>query len=81
MGWASSADYMQGTQLAFRSKEDAIAFVSHSFELEGPEGFREGGHFSQVHVRTRPDTWGTSFSAFMLKWLICGECGADTLNS
>lgn len=30
IGWASSADYMQGTQMAFRSKEDAVAFVSHS---------------------------------------------------
>jgi len=28
MGWASSADYMQGTTMAFRSKEDAVAFVS-----------------------------------------------------
>lgn len=28
MGWASSADYMQGTNMAFRSKEDAVAFVS-----------------------------------------------------
>ena len=28
MGWASTADYMQGTVMAFRSKEDAIAFVS-----------------------------------------------------
>lgn len=27
MGWASSADYMQGTNMAFRSKEDAVAFV------------------------------------------------------
>jgi hypothetical protein len=27
MGWASSADYMQGTTMAFRSKEDAVAFV------------------------------------------------------
>jgi hypothetical protein len=27
MGWASSADYMQGTNMAFRSKEDAISFV------------------------------------------------------
>ncbi|KAF8634132.1 hypothetical protein AX15_001064 [Amanita polypyramis BW_CC] len=26
MGWASSADYMQGTRLSFRSKEDAIHF-------------------------------------------------------
>ncbi|KAF8133738.1 Ndufs4, NADH dehydrogenase Fe-S protein 4 [Boletus edulis] len=26
MGWASSADYMQGTRLSFKSKEDAIHF-------------------------------------------------------
>lgn len=28
MGWASSADYMQGTTLAFRTREDAVRFVS-----------------------------------------------------
>ncbi|EIW69331.1 hypothetical protein TREMEDRAFT_73821 [Tremella mesenterica DSM 1558] len=27
MGWASSADYMQGTTMAFRTKEDAMAFA------------------------------------------------------
>ncbi|KAE9400482.1 hypothetical protein BT96DRAFT_881316 [Gymnopus androsaceus JB14] len=27
MGWASSADYMQGTRTSFRSKEDAIHFA------------------------------------------------------
>ncbi|KAJ3854064.1 NADH-ubiquinone oxidoreductase 21kDa subunit [Lentinula lateritia] len=27
MGWASSADYMQGTRVSFRSKEDAIHFA------------------------------------------------------
>lgn len=27
IGWASSADYVQGTTLAFRSKEDAIYFA------------------------------------------------------
>ncbi|KAF5369486.1 hypothetical protein D9758_002758 [Tetrapyrgos nigripes] len=27
MGWASSADYMQGTRITFRSKEDAIHFA------------------------------------------------------
>ena len=26
MGWASSADYMQGTSLKFKSKEDAVHF-------------------------------------------------------
>lgn len=28
MGWQSSADYMQGTTLAFRTREDAVRFVS-----------------------------------------------------
>ncbi|KZT65813.1 hypothetical protein DAEQUDRAFT_715924 [Daedalea quercina L-15889] len=27
MGWASSADYMQGTRIGFRTKEDAIHFA------------------------------------------------------
>ncbi|KAF5385738.1 hypothetical protein D9757_005479 [Collybiopsis confluens] len=27
MGWASSADYMQGTRITFRSKEDAVHFA------------------------------------------------------
>ncbi|EPQ54452.1 hypothetical protein GLOTRDRAFT_139039 [Gloeophyllum trabeum ATCC 11539] len=27
MGWASSADYMQGTRMSFRSKEDAVHFA------------------------------------------------------
>ncbi|KAF8170066.1 ETC complex I subunit conserved region-domain-containing protein, partial [Pholiota molesta] len=27
MGWASSADYMQGTRISFRSKEDAVHFA------------------------------------------------------
>jgi len=28
MGWASTADYMQGTQMIFRTREAAVAFVS-----------------------------------------------------
>ncbi|KAI7250958.1 hypothetical protein KC335_g16729 [Hortaea werneckii] len=28
MGWQSSADYMQGTHLNFKSKEDAIHFAN-----------------------------------------------------
>jgi len=28
MGWQSSADFMQGTHLTFKSKEDAILFAS-----------------------------------------------------
>ena len=27
MGWASSADYMQGTRVTFNSKEDAMRFA------------------------------------------------------
>lgn len=27
MGWQSSADYMQGTHLTFKSREDAINFA------------------------------------------------------
>jgi NADH dehydrogenase (ubiquinone) Fe-S protein 4 len=30
IGWASSADYMQGTALAFPTREAAVAFVSSS---------------------------------------------------
>lgn len=28
MGWQSSADFMQGTRLNFKSKEDAILFAN-----------------------------------------------------
>lgn len=28
MGWASSADYVQGTTMKFRTREEAVAFVS-----------------------------------------------------
>jgi NADH dehydrogenase (ubiquinone) Fe-S protein 4 len=35
MGWQSSADYMQGTHLNFKTKEDAIAFA----EKQGYEYF------------------------------------------
>jgi NADH dehydrogenase (ubiquinone) Fe-S protein 4 len=35
MGWQSSADFMQGERVAFKSKEDAIAFA----EKQGYEYF------------------------------------------
>jgi NADH dehydrogenase (ubiquinone) Fe-S protein 4 len=35
MGWQSSADFMQGTHLSFKSKEDAIRFA----EKQGYEYF------------------------------------------
>ncbi|KZT09142.1 uncharacterized protein LAESUDRAFT_756787 [Laetiporus sulphureus 93-53] len=40
MGWASSADYMQGTRLSFRSKEDAIHFAEKQgwdYLVQAPE--------------------------------------------
>ena len=35
MGWQSSGDYMQGTKMEFKSKEDAILFA----EKQGYEYF------------------------------------------
>jgi hypothetical protein len=35
IGWASSADYVQGTSMTFASKEDAIGFVSTSTSTIG----------------------------------------------
>ncbi|KAH9950605.1 Ndufs4, NADH dehydrogenase Fe-S protein 4 [Amylocystis lapponica] len=40
MGWASSADYMQGTRMSFRSKEDAIHFAEKQgwdYYVQSPE--------------------------------------------
>ncbi|PSR70500.1 hypothetical protein PHLCEN_2v13651 [Hermanssonia centrifuga] len=36
MGWASSADYMQGTRMSFRSKEDAVHFAEKQGEYAYP---------------------------------------------
>jgi NADH dehydrogenase (ubiquinone) Fe-S protein 4 len=45
MGWQSSADYMQGTSLAFRTREDAVRFVSRLRGAggRGREWEEEGG--------------------------------------
>ncbi|RSH87080.1 hypothetical protein EHS25_003569 [Saitozyma podzolica] len=40
MGWASSADYMQGTNLAFRTREAAVAFAEKQgwdYQIEEPK--------------------------------------------
>ncbi|PWZ02505.1 putative NADH-ubiquinone oxidoreductase 21 kDa subunit mitochondrial precursor [Testicularia cyperi] len=45
MGWASSADYMQGTSLKFRSKEDAIHFCEKQgwdYQVQEPNVARIG---------------------------------------
>ncbi|KAK4684177.1 NADH dehydrogenase (ubiquinone) Fe-S protein 4, partial [Tremellales sp. Uapishka_1] len=39
MGWAATADYMQGTSLAFKTKEDAIHFAEKQgwdYQLQQP---------------------------------------------
>jgi len=40
MGWASSADYMQGTTMSFHSREEAEAFVS--LQRQGEEQPKAG---------------------------------------
>jgi len=45
MGWASSADYMQGTRIGFRTKEDAIHFA----EKQGWDYYVQ-----QPEVKVRP---------------------------
>ncbi|KAL7420887.1 ndufs4 NADH dehydrogenase Fe-S protein subunit [Cryptotrichosporon argae] len=43
IGWASSADYMQGTALQFRTKEEAIAFAERQgweYMIEQPKPAR-----------------------------------------
>ncbi|EJU03137.1 hypothetical protein DACRYDRAFT_21432 [Dacryopinax primogenitus] len=44
MGWASSADYMQGTRLSFRTKEEAIHFV----EKQGWDYFVQEEHVKRI---------------------------------
>ncbi|KAI0075095.1 hypothetical protein K474DRAFT_1647127 [Panus rudis PR-1116 ss-1] len=44
MGWASSADYMQGTRLSFRSKEDAIHFA----EKQGWDYYVEASEVKRI---------------------------------
>jgi hypothetical protein len=54
MGWASSADYMQGTNMAFRSKEDAVSFVSQPLHLSIPRRISLGrGHTDTTRRRSR----------------------------
>jgi len=44
MGWASSADYMQGTRVSFRSKEDAIHFA----EKQGWDYYVQPAPFKRI---------------------------------
>jgi len=40
MGWASSGDYMQGTRMSFRTKEDAVHFAEKQgwdYYVQAPE--------------------------------------------
>lgn len=44
MGWASSGDYMQGTAVKFRTREDAIRFC----EKQGWDYFVQEPHYSHI---------------------------------
>ncbi|CAE6461415.1 unnamed protein product [Rhizoctonia solani] len=46
MGWASSADYMQGTRMNFKTKEDAIHFA----EKQGKSSIIYGGTNIYLHA-------------------------------
>lgn len=56
MGWASSADYMQGTTLAFRTREDACRFAERQgweYYVQEPKAARippkSYGEFANPH--------------------------------
>jgi len=53
MGWASSADYMQGTSLKFNTKEGAIRFA----EKQGWSWFLQEPH----HVKFVPKSYSNNF--------------------
>lgn len=53
MGWASSADYMQGTHVKFNSKEDAIRFA----DKQGWSWFVQEPH----HVKFTPKSYSNNF--------------------
>jgi len=79
MGWASSADYMQGTVLAFGTREDAVAFVRgralYSWCIFGGEGAAALREASPCLARnSRPGSPRCVPSPCPLIWL-----SADTL--
>jgi NADH dehydrogenase (ubiquinone) Fe-S protein 4 len=48
IGWASSADYMQGTSLKFRTREDAIHFC----EKQGWDYLVTEPHYARIGVKS-----------------------------
>lgn len=67
MGWASSADYMQGTTLAFRTREDAVRFVSCTTRETNPRRRGKVGSTlsrSQRPLVSRPRTTPTTTPTF-----------------
>lgn len=48
IGWASSADYMQGTSLKFRTQEDAVHFC----EKQGWDYFIQEPHYARIGVKS-----------------------------
>ncbi|GAA5862659.1 hypothetical protein JCM1840_002627 [Sporobolomyces johnsonii] len=54
MGWASSADYMQGTHVKFNSKADAIAFC----EKQGWEFYVQEPNVQKFKPKTYANNYG-----------------------
>lgn len=58
MGWASSADYMQGTTLAFRTREDACRFAERQgweYYVQEPKAARiPPKNYGEFEIRTAP---------------------------
>lgn len=62
MGWASSADYVQGTTLAFRSKEDAIYFAEKQgwpYKVDEPK-----------KIEIPPKSYGESSFSFFFSFFL-----------
>lgn len=53
MGWQSSADYLQGTQLFFKTKDDAIHFA----EKQGYEYFVQEPNERQIKPKAYADSF------------------------
>jgi len=53
LGWASSGDYMQGTHIKFKTKEDAIRFA----DKQGWSWFLQEPH----HVKFTPKAYANNF--------------------
>lgn len=77
MGWQSSADFMQGTHVNFKSKEDAIAFA----EKQGYEYFVQEPNTRKFAVKAYANNflWSDKkLKHIRTKWELILELGACT---